>query len=99
MTNATKGAIYSILGNAYVIDDELHIGAYRICLIHNHRLTKTFTFERIFLLPNHLLLGLGTVKSNPQAVESTDYNSKMRWRQIQELIKYTWKHWIKEWLL
>jgi hypothetical protein len=34
----------------------------------------------------------------PENVDTTVFNAKKRWRRLQELVRYVWRRWIKEYL-
>lgn len=101
MIKAAKKAIYAILGNADITDEELltaFIGAE--ALINSRPLTYQSADSRdvVPLTPNHFLHGLVGGTFAPETVDTTDFNPRKRWRRIQELIRHFWQRWIKEWL-
>ena len=101
MIKAAKKAIYKILGNADVNDEELmtaFIGAES--LLNSRPLTyQTANPKDVTpLTPNHFLHGQSGGKSAPESVDSTVYDPRQRWRHIQELISHFWRRWMKEWL-
>ena len=101
MIKAAKKAIYSILGNADINDEELmtaFVGAED--LINSRPLTyqSANIKDDLPLTPNHFLHGRIGGEFAPENVDETSYNMKKRWRRIQELEKHFWKRWITEWL-
>ena len=101
MIKAAKKAIYKILGNADVKDEELmtaFIGAES--LLNSRPLTyQTANPKDVTpLIPNRFLHGQSGGKSAPESVDSTVYDPRQRWRRIQELISHFWRRWMKEWL-
>ena len=101
MIKAAKRAIYAILGNADITDEELltaFTGAE--ALINSRPLTYQSANPKddIPLTPNHFLHGQIGGQFAPESVDTMDFNPRKRWRRIQELIKHFWQRWIREWL-
>ena len=101
MIKAAKRAIYAILGNADITDEELQsaiIGAEG--LINSRPLTYQATNpdDLVPLTPNHFLHGQMGGQFAPEAVDSTDFNPRKRWRRVQELVRHFWHRWLTEWL-
>ncbi|CAG2252551.1 unnamed protein product [Mytilus edulis] len=101
MIKSAKRAIYAILGNADINDEELltaFTGAE--ALINSRPLTYQSADPKddTPLTPNHFLHGQLGGHFAPETVDNTDFNPRKRWRRIQELIRHFWKRWIREWL-
>ena len=101
MIKAAKRAIYAILGNVDVTDEELvttFVGAEG--LINSRPLTyqSSNPSEETPLTPNHFLHGQAGGKFAPESVDTTEFNLRKKWRRIQELVRHLWYRWIKEWL-
>ncbi|XP_071095649.1 uncharacterized protein [Haliotis cracherodii] len=101
MIKSAKRAIFAILGNGDVTDEELETaftGAE--ALINSRPLTyqSTHPQDEIPLTPNHFLHGQIGGMFAPESVDTTDYHPRKRWRRIQELMRHFWKRWMKEWL-
>ena len=101
MIKAAKRAIYGILGNADVTDEELvtsFVGAED--LINSRPLTyqSSDIKDDVPLTPNHFIFGRVGGEFAPESVDETVYSPKKRWRRVQELVKHFWGRWIKEWL-
>ncbi|CAC5373897.1 unnamed protein product [Mytilus coruscus] len=101
MIKSAKRAIYAILGNADINDEELltsFTGAE--ALINSRPLTYQSADPKddTPLTPNHFLHGQLGGHFAPESVDDTDFNPCKRWRRIQELIRHFWKRWIREWL-
>lgn len=101
MIKAAKKAIYGILGNADVTDEELmtaFTGAEG--LINSRPLTyqSANPADDVPLTPNHFLHGQIGGKFAPESVNETDFNLRKRWRRVQELIRHFWNRWMREWL-
>ena len=101
MVKAAKKAIYAVLNNADVNDEELStvfIGAE--ALLNSRPLTyqSSNPKDSVPLTPNHFLVGQVGGKSAPDAVDYTEFNLQKRWRRVQELISHFWKRWMREWL-
>ncbi|CAC5423300.1 unnamed protein product [Mytilus coruscus] len=101
MIKSAKRAIYAILGNADINDEEL-LTAFTAAeaLINSRSLTYQSADRKddTPLTPNHFLHGQLGGHFTPESVDDTDFNPHKRWRRIQELIRHFWKHWIREWL-
>ena len=101
MIKAAKRAIYVILGNADVSDEEL-ITAFTgaEALINSRPLTyqSASPEDDVPLTPNHFLHGQIGGQFAPESIDETDFNPRKRWRRIQELVRHFWHHWLKEWL-
>ncbi|XP_004210729.1 uncharacterized protein LOC101235877 [Hydra vulgaris] len=83
---AAKRAIYSQLGNADIVDEELitaFVGAKG--LINSQPLTYQSSDPKDCtpLTPNHFLFGQLGGKLAADAVDITSFNSKGRWRRVQ----------------
>ena len=101
MIKGAKGAVYAILGNADITDEELmaaFTGAE--ALLNSRPLTypSANPEDDIPLTPNHFLFGQIGGKFAPESVDETTFNPKKRWRRVQELVKHFWHRWIREWL-
>ena len=101
MIKSAKRAIYAILGNADINDEELHsafVGAES--LINSRPLTyqSSHPADDVPLTPNHFLHGQAGGNFAPESVDSMSFNTPKRWRRVQELVRHFWSRWIKEWL-
>ena len=101
MIKAAKRAIFAILGNGDVTDEELQTsftGAES--LLNSRPLTyqSAHPNDEVPLTPNHFLHGQTGGKFAPDADESTHHHPRRRWRRVQELLQHFWKRWMKEWL-
>ncbi|XP_067668344.1 uncharacterized protein [Haliotis asinina] len=101
MVKSAKKAIFAILGNSAVTDEELmtaFIGAE--ALINSRPLTYQTAHPRddVPLTPNHFLQGQAGGFFAPESVDTTPFNPKKRWRRIRELIRHFWSRWMKEWI-
>ncbi|CAC5374179.1 unnamed protein product [Mytilus coruscus] len=99
MIKSEKKAIYAILGNADINDEELltaFTGAE--ALINSRPLTYQSADPKddTPLTQNHFLHGQLGGHFAPESVDDTDFNPRKRWRRIQELIRHFWKLWIRE---
>ena len=50
------------------------------------------------LTPNHFLYGQAGGQLAPEAIETTGFHPKQRWRKVQHLISLVWRRWMKEYL-
>ena len=101
MIKSAKKAIYGILGNCDVTDEELctaFTGAE--ALINSRPLTQMSAspLDDAPLTPNHFLFGQCGGLLAPEVLDNTDYHPKKRWRYVQDLLKHVWRRWQKEWI-
>ena len=101
MIKAAKKAIYHILGDADINDEELAsaiIGAEG--LINSRPLTYQSAnhADILPLTPNHFLHGQLGGEFAPDSVDICDFNPRKRWRRVQELVRHFWGRWMREWL-
>lgn len=101
MIKAAKRAIYAILSSADVTDEEFLsavVGAEG--LINSRPLTyqSVNPQDPVPLTPNHFLHGQLGGRFAPDAVDSTVFNPRRRWRRVQELVRHFWHRWLREWL-
>ena len=93
MTKGAKRAVYAILGNADITDEELTTAFTRVEALLNPR---PLTYQSVSpdddvpLTPNHLLFGQVGGQFAPESVDETTFNPKKRWRGVQELLKHFW---------
>ena len=86
----------AILGDADVLDEELHTaicGAER--LMNSRPITYVSSDHNDLspLTPNHSLAGQFAEQFAPEALDETVYNLKTRWHRVQQLLKIFWKRW------
>jgi hypothetical protein len=101
MVKAAKRAVYAVMGNSDVTDEEL----VTICtgvegLLNSRPLTYQSADPRddVPLTPNHFLHGQMGGNFAPDSVDTTQFNPRKRWRKVQELISRVWDRWLKEFL-
>ena len=99
MVKAAKRALYSILHQSDVSDEELltaFVGAES--LINSRPLTPISSDSRDItpLTPNHFIIGQlgGTLAPD----DSNNRDLRKRWRRVQELVRHYWRRWMQEWL-
>ena len=100
MIKSAKRAIYAILTNAEVTDEELNsafIGAE--ATINTRPLTYQSSHENdlIPLTPNDFLHGMADVEIEPR-IDDAPPDHARRWRRIQELLANMWRRWVREWI-
>ena len=101
MIRAAKRAIYAILSEAEVKDEELITAVTGAeGLINSRPLTyqSANPADNVPLTPNHFHHGQLGGEFAPQSVDSTGFNLKKRWRRIQELVRNFWQRWMQEWI-
>ena len=101
MVKAAKRAIYGILQNADVTDEELmtaFVGAEG--LVNSRPLTyqSSHPLDITPLTPNHFLHGQLGGKFAPASTDETSFNLRKRWRRVQELVRHFWHRWFREWI-
>ena len=101
MIKGAKQALYTILGNADVADEELMMaftGAE--ARLNSRPLTyqSANPEDDVPLTPNHFLFDQIGGQFAPESVDETTCNPKKRWRRVQELVTHFWHGWIREWL-
>ena len=101
MVKAAKTAIYAVVGNADVSDEELmtvFTGAES--LLNSRPLTYQSLDVRdiVPLTPNHFLYGQAGGQLAPEAVEATGFHPRQRWRKVQHLMSLVWRRWMREYL-
>jgi hypothetical protein len=100
MVKSAKRAIYGVLGNNDVTDEELittFSGAES--LINSRPLTYQTADPRddVPLTPNHFLHGQMGGDFAPET-ELTTFSLSKRWRKVQDLISRVWRRWMSEYL-
>ncbi|XP_070579291.1 uncharacterized protein [Ptychodera flava] len=101
MIKAAKRAIFAILKNADITDEELLMAVTGAEALINSR---PITYQSANpddvtpLTPNHFLHGQIGGEFAPASVDTTDYSPRKRWRRVQELMRHFWKRWLREWL-
>ncbi|PIK58104.1 hypothetical protein BSL78_04960 [Apostichopus japonicus] len=95
MIKSAKRAIYAILENADITDEELFsaiVGAEG--LINSRPITyqSANTKDDVPLTPNHFLHGQsGGRFAAEMIIDNTSFNPRKRWRRVQELVKHFWR--------
>lgn len=101
MIKAAKRAIYAILKDADVTDEELitaFTGAEALINSRPLRYQSANPADLTPLTPNHFLHGQIGGQFAPVSVDETDYSPRKRWRRVQELVRHVWKRWFQEWI-
>lgn len=101
MVKAAKKAIYAVLSNSDVTDEELiTVVAGAESLLNSRPLTYQSSNPRdnVPLTPNHFLYGQMSGQFAPESVDTTRFNPRKRWRKVQDLISQVWSRWLKEYL-
>ena len=101
MVKSAKRAIYAMLNNADINDEELLTaitGAEG--LINSRPITYQTSnpADDTVLTPNHFLHGQIGGQFAPEAVDDTAFDIKKRWRFVQEIVKHFWHRWLREFL-
>ena len=94
MVKAAKKAIYAVVGDRDVTDEELitvFVGVES--LLNSRPLTYQSSDPRddVPLTPNHFLHGQMGGQFAPESVESTPFHPRQRWRKVQDIISRVWR--------
>lgn len=101
MIKSAKRAIYAILNEADVNDEELQtVFTGAESLLNSRPLTTVSgdVNDEPVLTPNHFLIGQMGGELAPDTVDTTAVSVRRRWRRIQELIRRVWSRWMREYL-
>lgn len=101
IVKAAKKAIYAVLGNSDITDEELiTVVTGAEGLLNSRPLTYQTADIRddVPLTPNHFLYGQMGGQFAPENVDTTGFNPRKRWRKVQDLISRVWSRWLKEYL-
>ena len=101
MIKSAKRAINAILGNADVKDEELLTVFTGVeSLLNSRPLTAASNDPNNYpvLTPNHFLIGNVGGELAPETVDTLAFDPRNKWRRIQELIRQTWKRWMREYI-
>ena len=99
MIKSAKRAIYAVLGNADVNDEELmtaFIGAEDLLNSRPITYQTANPEDDLPLTPNHFLHGRIGGEFAPSTVDTDDYTARIRWRRVQELVRHFWSRWMRE---
>ena len=100
MVKATKKAMYAVLRNSDVTDEELITVVTGVeSLLNSRPLTYQSADPRddILLTPNDFLYGQMGRQFAPESVDTTRFDPRKRWHKVQELSR-VWSRWLKEYL-
>ena len=101
MIKSAKRAIYAVLKDADINDEELETTFIRVESVMNSRPLTTVSDDpndEPVLTPNHFLIGRMGGDFVPESVDSTTFSPCRRWRRVQELTRHVWGRWMKEYL-
>ena len=93
MVKAAKKAVYVVLGNSEVTDEELITACTGV---ESHLNSRPLTYQsadprdNVPLTPNHFLHGQAGGNFAPENVDTTPFNPRKRWRKVQALISHVW---------
>ena len=94
MVKAAKKAIYVVVGERDVNDEELiTVFAGVESLLNSRPLTYQSSDPRddVPLTPNHFLHGQMGGQFAPESVETTPLYPRQRWRKVQDIISRVWR--------
>ena len=99
MVKGAKKAIYAVVGERDVNDEELiTVFAGVESLLNSRPLTYQSSDPRedVPLTPNHFLHGQMGGQFVPDSVETTPLPPRQRWRKLRGIISRVWRRWLKE---
>ena len=102
LIKSTKKAMYAILSNASLTDEELLTASIEVeGMLNSRPLTycSSDPLDEPVLTPNHFLFGQCSGQLAPQVVDEVAYNPRQRWRYVQDLMSKFWQRWNKEYLV
>ena len=98
LVKAAKKAIYAVVGDRDVTDEELITVSTRVeSLLNSRPLTYQSSDPRddVPLTPNFLRGQMGG-QFAPESVDTTTFHPRQRWRKVQDIISRVWRRWLKE---
>ena len=101
MIKGAKRAVYTILSNADITDEELMNA---LTVVEALRSSRPLIYQSanpeddVPLTLSHFLFGQVRGQFASELVDKTTFNPKKRWRIGQELVRHFWHCWIREWL-
>ena len=101
MIKSAKRAIYAVLKDADINDEELETTFIGVESLTNSRPLTTVSDDpndEPVLTPNHFLIGQMGGDFVPESVDTTAISPRRRWRRVQELTRHVWGRWMKEYL-
>ena len=99
LVKAAKKAIYAVVGDRDVTDEELITVSTGVeSLLNSRPLTYQSADPRddVPLTPNHFLHGQMGGQFAPESVDTTTFHPRQRWRKVQDIISRVWRRWLKE---
>ena len=101
MIKSAKRAIYAVLKDADINDEELETTFIGVESLMDSRPLTTVSDDpndEPVLTPNHFLIDQMGGDFVPESVDSTAFSPRRRWRRVQELTRHVWGRWMKEYL-
>ena len=101
LIKTSKRAIYAVLKQADINDEELMTaitGAEEIVNSRPITYQSSNPADDLPLTPNHFLHGRIGMEMPFEAIDSTSFSMRIRWRRVQELVRHFWTRWLHEWL-
>ena len=101
LIKAAKRSMVHVLNNADITDEELMTAMVGAEGLMNSR-PITYQSSNVDdpepLTPNHFLFNQVGCQFAPESVDAEPYNSRVRWRHVQEIVHQFWRRWLREWL-
>ena len=101
MIKSAKKAIYGVIGNSDVTDEELITAVTGVeSLLNSRPLTyqSANSQDIVPLTPNHFLHGQLGGQFAPETVDTTEFSPYKCWRKVQEIISQVRRRWLQEYL-
>ncbi|XP_068738521.1 uncharacterized protein [Montipora capricornis] len=95
LIKVAKETLKAIVGNAGLTDDELQTAIKEVEALMYEGVDPR---DEPVLTPNHFLVGQLGGQLAPQVTDDIAFNTRNRWRLIQNLVKLFWKRWREQFL-
>ena len=101
LIKAAKRSMVHVLTNADITDEELMTAMVGAEGLMNFR-PITYQISNVDdpepLTPNHFLFNQVGGQFAPESVDTEQYNPRVRWRHVEEIVHLFWRRWLREWL-
>ena len=101
LVKTVKRAMFCVLSKEDLTDEELMTAIVEAEGLMNSRPITYQTSNADDpepLTPNHFLFSQCGGQFAPESVDIKQYNPRVRWRHVQEIVHQFWRRWLREWL-
>ena len=101
LIKAAKRAMFHVMNKADLTDEELMtaiVGAEGLMNSRPITYQSSNVDDAEPLTPNHFLFNQVGGQFAPESVDVEQFNPRVRWRHVQEIVRQFWKRWLREWL-